>query len=121
VVSDGKSITCSTFSVVELASAETNKAGGDKSLLNLSQVIMALGNQLFMKPNFSANNSKTVPYQDSQLTNLLQHSLGGESKTIMVVHISPLLIDAHNTLRFVVPFLWSHPQCFTVCLQDKCM
>jgi kinesin family protein 3/17 len=39
-----------------------------------------------------------IPYRDSKLTRLLQDSLGGNSKTIMIANISPLHANIEETL-----------------------
>lgn len=39
-----------------------------------------------------------VPYRDSKLTRLLQDSLGGNSKTIMVANIGPASYNYEETL-----------------------
>jgi kinesin family protein 15 len=39
-----------------------------------------------------------VPYRDSRLTFLLQDSLGGNAKTLMIANISPCSINAAETL-----------------------
>jgi kinesin family protein C1 len=69
----------------------------NKSLTALKSVITALVN----------NNGKTIsqhiPYRDSLLTHYLQNYLGGDSKTLMFVNISPLIAnysESSNSLKF---------------------
>lgn len=71
---------------------EARKIG--MSLTPLSTVISALSDD---KSNF-------IPYRDSKLTRLLQDSLGGNAKTIIVGHIFPAsnnYDETISTLRFV--------------------
>lgn len=42
--------------------------------------------------------SKHIPYRDSKLTRLLQDSLGGNSKTLMVVAVSPASTNYDETM-----------------------
>jgi kinesin family protein C1 len=58
----------------------------NKSLTHLKSVIQALVNT-----NHKSNSH--IPYRDSILTWILKEYLGGESKTLMFVNISPLMIN----------------------------
>jgi kinesin family protein C1 len=64
----------------------------NKSLSSLSQVIVSL-----------ATKQAHIPYRNSKLTYLLQHSLGGDCKTLMITNLNPLHANAPEslcTLRF---------------------
>ncbi len=53
--------------------------------------------------NNNSNSSKYVPYRESLLTYILQQYLGGDSKTLMFVNISPLITqinETNNSLKF---------------------
>ncbi|XP_014481118.1 PREDICTED: protein claret segregational [Dinoponera quadriceps] len=64
----------------------------NKSLANLGNVILAL-----------LKKQEHVPYRNSKLTHLLMPSLGGNSKTLMLLNISPIdecYNETLNSLRF---------------------
>ncbi|XP_051148682.1 kinesin-like protein KIN-14L isoform X2 [Andrographis paniculata] len=64
----------------------------DKSLAGLVDVITAL-----------AEKHSHIPYQNSKLTLLLQDTLGGNAKTLMVAHVNPdgdFIEETMRTLRF---------------------
>ncbi|KZC14236.1 PREDICTED: protein claret segregational-like isoform X2 [Dufourea novaeangliae] len=64
----------------------------NKSLANLGNVILAL-----------LKKQEHVPYRNSKLTHLLMPSLGGNSKTLMLLNVSPLdecYNETLNSLRF---------------------
>eukprot|EP00795_Rhopilema_esculentum_P012993 gene12993-3761_t len=95
------------FNFVDLAGSERLKrtgATGDRAkegisinqgLLSLGNVISALGDRL--------KRGCHVPYRDSKLTRLLQDSLGGNSRTIMIACVSPSdrdFMETLNTLKY---------------------
>ncbi len=43
-------------------------------------------------------NTSHIPYRDSKLTRILSESLGGNSKTCMIVTVSPHPLNKHETL-----------------------
>ncbi|KAG0482569.1 hypothetical protein HPP92_010653 [Vanilla planifolia] len=91
--------------LVDLAGSERAKRTGadglrfkegihiNKGLLALGNVISALGDDKKRK------DGGHVPYRDSKLTRLLQDSLGGNSKTIMIACISPADVNAEETIN----------------------
>eukprot|EP01062_Namystynia_karyoxenos_P003602 TRINITY_DN112_c0_g2_i1.p1 TRINITY_DN112_c0_g2~~TRINITY_DN112_c0_g2_i1.p1 ORF type:complete len:1077 (+),score=474.84 TRINITY_DN112_c0_g2_i1:93-3233(+) len=96
----------SIINLIDLAGSERNKksqATGERlveasninlSLTTLKRVIDAL---VYNSQHRSA--PKQVPYRDSVLTMLLSHSLGGNSKTMMVAAVSPHHDNAEETLN----------------------
>jgi hypothetical protein len=96
------------LTLVDLAGSErikkTGAAGGraqeginiNKGLFVLGQVVSALAEQ---RPKLK----RKPPYRDSKLTRLLQDSLGGNSRTIMIACVSPAdfnVEESVNTLRY---------------------
>ena len=95
------------FHFVDLAGSERLKrtgATGDRAkegisincgLLALGNVISALGDE--------SRKVSHVPYRDSKLTRLLQDSLGGNSRTLMIACVSPSdrdFMETLNTLKY---------------------
>jgi len=95
------------FHFVDLAGSERLKRTGatgsrakegiciNRGLLALGNVISALGDREKIGCH--------VPYRDSKLTRLLQDSLGGNSRTLMIACISPSdrdFMETLNTLRY---------------------
>ncbi|KAH0481992.1 MAG: uncharacterized protein KVP18_004620 [Porospora cf. gigantea A] len=96
--------TLSKFHFVDLAGSERLKRTGaqgerlregisiNSGLLGLSNVISAL----------TAKHRKIhVPYRDSKLTRIIQDSLGGNSRTVMVACVSPTPADVSETVNTV--------------------
>ncbi|CAE7366356.1 KIN4A [Symbiodinium natans] len=91
------------FHLVDLAGSERAKRTGavgsrfkesiaiNSGLLALGNVISALGDP--------AKRGIHVPYRESKLTRLLQDSLGGNSRTVMIACVSCADIDSEETLN----------------------
>lgn len=101
----GVEILIAKLHLVDLAGSERAKRTGadgtrlregihiNKGLLALGNVISALGDDKKRKEGCH------VPYRDSKLTRILQDSLGGNSKTIMIACVSPADTNAEETIN----------------------
>lgn len=89
-----------TINMIDLAGSESPKTSIrmdetkniNRSLSELSNVILAL-----------VQKNEHVPYRNSKLTHLLMPSLGGNSKTLMFVNVSPFqdcFLESVKSLRF---------------------
>ncbi|QDZ22287.1 kinesin [Chloropicon primus] len=81
----------SCLNLVDLAGSErvheTKTSGlGMKESCSINQSLLCLGNVVSRLAERSAGH---IPYRDSKLTRLLQHAIGGNSKTAMICTISP--------------------------------
>lgn len=87
------------LNLVDLAGSECAKRTGcqdmraleaskiNRSLLTLTLVIDSL-----------VKNQKYIPFRNSKLTRILQDTLGGNSKTVLIATLSPALIDFEDTI-----------------------
>ncbi|KAL7751561.1 hypothetical protein RI367_003025 [Sorochytrium milnesiophthora] len=97
----------SKFHLVDLAGSERQKRTGAegvrlKESVKINSGLLALGNvisALGLSDRASASLDRHVPYRESKLTRMLQDSLGGNSKTVM---IAPLYEDYAETLNTLV-------------------
>ncbi|KAD4888192.1 hypothetical protein E3N88_20265 [Mikania micrantha] len=101
----GEEYRCSKLHLVDLAGSERAKRAGseglrlkegiqiNKGLLALGNVISALGDDKKRKEGVH------IPYRDSKLTRLLQASLGGNCKTVMIACVSPADYNAEETIN----------------------
>ncbi|RKP18003.1 hypothetical protein ROZALSC1DRAFT_30250, partial [Rozella allomycis CSF55] len=88
------------LNLVDLAGSERQSKTGatgerlkEATRINLS--LSALGNVISALVD---GRSKHIPYRDSKLTRLLQDSLGGNSKTLMIATLSPASYNYDETL-----------------------
>lgn len=102
---DGRSLVkAGKLNLVDLAGSERQKktgASGDrlKEGIKINLSLHALGNVI----TSLVDGSSHVPYRDSKLTLLLQDSLGGNTKTVMIAVISPAdynYDESLSTLRY---------------------
>ncbi|KAE9338531.1 Kinesin-like protein [Phytophthora fragariae] len=102
----------SKFHLVDLAGSERAKrtgavAGRFKESVSINQGLLALGNVISAlgddkrRIGSAGNGSGAVhvPYRDSKLTRLLQDSLGGNARTLMIACVSPASVNFEETLN----------------------
>ncbi|KIK98129.1 hypothetical protein PAXRUDRAFT_824196 [Paxillus rubicundulus Ve08.2h10] len=99
-----------SLNLVDLAGSErlnSSGAAGDKDRLKETQSInrslSALGDVIAALGEKGEKGEKHIPYRNSKLTYLLQNSLSGNSKTLMILNLSPLaahLGESLTSLRF---------------------
>lgn len=97
----------SKLTLVDLAGSEKMTAMGvdatakhlrERNAINKS--LSALGNVIAA---LSSPNRIHVPYRDSKLTRLLQYSLGGNTKTVLIACVAPIAshaVESISTLQF---------------------
>ncbi|GAA5978339.1 hypothetical protein JCM10908_004320 [Rhodotorula pacifica] len=92
----------SKFHFVDLAGSERLKrtaAAGERAKegISINAGLSALGNVISALGD-PTKKATHIPYRDSKLTRLLQDSLGGNARTMMIACISPAEFNLHETL-----------------------
>ncbi|CAL8260243.1 unnamed protein product [Arctogadus glacialis] len=85
----------------ERAAQTQNRGQRLKEGAHINRSLLALGNCINALSDKNCN--KYVNYRDSKLTRLLKDSLGGNSRTVMIAHISPASLafeESRNTLSY---------------------
>jgi len=87
------------INLIDLAGSEnTNKSGvtgqGMKEAQNINKSLASLGDCI----SSLVAKSSHIPYRNSKLTMMLKDSLGGDSKTLMIVQCSPAQSNVTETL-----------------------
>lgn len=100
IKSSTERISVGKLNLVDLAGSERQSKSGatgqrlkEAGKINLS--LSTLGNVIHA---LVEENSSHIPYRDSKLTRLLQDSLGGNSKTLMIANIGPASYNWDETL-----------------------
>ncbi|XP_077482620.1 kinesin-like protein KIF19 isoform X2 [Stigmatopora argus] len=85
----------------ERAAQTQNRGQRLKEGAHINRSLLALGNCINALSD--KNGNKYINYRDSKLTRLLKDSLGGNSRTVMIAHISPASVafeESRNTLTY---------------------
>ena len=90
--------------LIDLAGSENvNKSGATGGSLreaqNINKSLSALGDVVHALLEKKNNPTVHVPYRNSKLTMLLRDSLGGNSKTVMILQVSPAQSDLSESLN----------------------
>lgn len=96
------------LNLVDLAGSERQKTSGAegdrlKEAANINKSLSTLGHVIMVLVDVANGKPRHIPYRDSRLSFLLQDSLGGNSKTIIIANISPSIsssAETLNTLKF---------------------
>ncbi|OWB80335.1 hypothetical protein B5S32_g4601 [[Candida] boidinii] len=89
----------SKLNLVDLAGSENILRSGAvnqraKEAGSINQSLLTLGRVI----NSLVDGGNYIPYRECKLTRILQDSLGGDTKTILVANISPSILDCQATL-----------------------
>lgn len=103
--SDEKKYKVGKLNLVDLAGSERQSKSGAEGdrLKEANKINLSLSTLGMVISALVERNKSHIPYRDSKLTRLLQDSLGGNAKTIMVANIGPAsynLDESLTTLRY---------------------
>ncbi|KAL9238163.1 hypothetical protein vseg_012628 [Gypsophila vaccaria] len=92
------------LNLVDLAGSERQKSSGAegerlKEAANINKSLSTLGHVIMLLVDIAHGKPRHIPYRDSRLTFLLQDSLGGNSKTMIIANVSPSVCCAAETLN----------------------
>ncbi|KAJ0935722.1 putative plus-end-directed kinesin ATPase [Helianthus annuus] len=92
------------LNLVDLAGSERQKTSGAegerlKEAANINKSLSTLGHVIMALVDGANARTRHIPYRDSRLTFLLQDSLGGNSKTMIIANVSPSICSATETLN----------------------
>ncbi|XP_023879431.2 kinesin-like protein KIN-12D [Quercus suber] len=92
------------LNLVDLAGSERQKTSGAegerlKEAANINKSLSTLGHVIMVLVDVAHGKLRHIPYRDSRLTFLLQDSLGGNSKTMIIANVSPSICCAAETLN----------------------
>ena len=93
------------LNLVDLAGSERiakTNAQGDR-LKEAAKINLSLSSLCHVISSLTDPKATHIPYRDSKLTRLLQDSLGGNTKTVMIANIGPAdynYDETMNTLRY---------------------
>ncbi|CAN6343552.1 unnamed protein product [Urochloa humidicola] len=91
------------LNLVDLAGSERQRTSGAegerlKEAANINKSLSTLGLVIMNLVDLAHGKQRHVPYRDSRLTFLLQDSLEGNSKTMIIANVSPSVCSANETL-----------------------
>ncbi|KAL6623499.1 hypothetical protein ACP70R_033378 [Stipagrostis hirtigluma subsp. patula] len=91
------------LNLVDLAGSERQRTSGAegerlKEAVNINKSLSTLGLVIMSLVDLTHGKQRHIPYRDSRLTFLLQDSLGGNSKTMIIANVSPSVCSANETL-----------------------
>jgi len=108
VLSDGNSLEVhGKLHLVDLAGSECAKTASgrgtevkrDRERSNINKSLLTLGRVIIMlKEKSEGRKTMRIPYRDSKLTRLLQKSLGGKCKTLVIATLSPSISSIEESI-----------------------